>query len=53
MQRRVGRRATRTTEALVPGYFDDGNIELYYPHPDDFDRRLTSAYCVYYGDEPG
>ena len=41
------------TEALVPGYFDNGNIELYYPHPDDFAGGVTSAYCVYYGDEPG
>ena len=41
------------TESLVPGYFDNGNIELYYPHPDDFAGGLTSAYCVYYGDEPG
>ena len=41
------------TESFVPGYFDDGNIELYYPHPDDFAGGLTSAYCVYYGDEPG
>nr|WP_307490697.1 DUF4190 domain-containing protein [Cellulomonas humilata] len=41
------------TESLVPGYFDNGNVELYYPHPDDFAGGVTSAYCVYYGDEPG
>ena len=41
------------TEQLVPGYFDSGNIELYYPHPDDFAAGTTSAYCVYYGDESG
>lgn len=41
------------TESLVPNYFADGNIELYYPHPDDFAGGVTSAYCVYYGDEAG
>lgn len=41
------------TESLVPGYFDNGNVELYYPHPDDFAEGVTSAYCVYYGDEAG
>ncbi|WP_456787814.1 DUF4190 domain-containing protein [Cellulomonas sp. P5_C5] len=41
------------TEALVPGYFDNGNVELYYPHPDAFAGGGTTAYCVYYGDEPG
>ena len=41
------------TEELVPGYFDNGNIELFYPHPDDFAAGITSAYCVYYSDEPG
>ncbi|GEL99437.1 DUF4190 domain-containing protein [Cellulomonas terrae] len=41
------------TESLVPGYFADGNVELYYPHPDDFAGGVTSAYCVYYGDDAG
>ena len=41
------------TESLLPGYFSDGNVELYYPHPDDFAAGSTSAYCVYYGDDPG
>lgn len=41
------------TESLVPDYFGNGNVELYYPHPDDFAGGLTSAYCVYYGDEAG
>ena len=30
----------------MPGYFDNGNVELYYPHPDDFAGGVTSAYCV-------
>nr|WP_246125399.1 DUF4190 domain-containing protein [Cellulomonas xylanilytica] len=41
------------TETLVPDYFSNGNVELYYPHPDTFAAGGTSAYCVYYGDEPG
>ena len=41
------------TEGLLPDYFSNGNIELYYPHPDDFAAGSTSAYCVYYGDETG
>ncbi|WP_156374145.1 DUF4190 domain-containing protein [Cellulomonas sp. Leaf334] len=41
------------TESLVPDYFADGTIELYYPHPDDFADGVTSAYCVYYGDTAG
>ncbi|WP_456846609.1 DUF4190 domain-containing protein, partial [Cellulomonas sp. P5_C6] len=41
------------TEGLVPGYFDDGDISLYFPHPDDYAAGVTNGYCVYYGDEPG
>jgi hypothetical protein len=41
------------TTAVLPTYFADGNIELYYPHPDDFATGGTSAYCVYYGDASG
>ena len=41
------------TESLLPDYFADGNVELFYPHPDDFAAGVTSAYCVYYGDDPG
>ncbi|WP_210767813.1 DUF4190 domain-containing protein [Cellulomonas humilata] len=41
------------TEGLLPDYFSNGSIELYYPHPDDFAAGSTSAYCVYYGDEAG
>ncbi|MEZ0446629.1 DUF4190 domain-containing protein [Cellulomonas sp. ICMP 17802] len=41
------------TEGLLPGYFSDGDISLYFPHPDDYAAGTTSAYCVYYGDEPG
>ncbi len=41
------------TEGLVPDYFDDGNIELYFPHPDDYAAGATSGYCVYYGDDAG
>ena len=41
------------TESLLPDYFADGDISLYYPHPDDFAAGTTNAYCVYYGDEPG
>ena len=41
------------TEGLLPDYFSNGSIELYYPHPDDFAAGNTSAYCVYYGDETG
>jgi len=39
-------------DGLVPSYFADGDIELYYPHPDDFAAGVTSAYCVYYSDGP-
>lgn len=41
------------TEGLLPDYFSDGDISLYFPHPDDYAAGTTSAYCVYYGDEPG
>ena len=41
------------TEELLPDYFSDGTIELFYPHPDDYASGTTSAYCVFYGDEPG
>jgi hypothetical protein len=41
------------TEGLVPDYFSDGDISLYFPHPDDYAAGTTSAYCVFYGDEPG
>ena len=52
VQRRLGR-LRRRHRVPRPGYFDNGNVELYYPHPDDFAGGVTSAYCVYYGDEPG
>lgn len=41
------------TEGLLPDYFSDGDISLYFPHPDDYAAGTTSAYCVFYGDEPG
>ncbi|MBO3100883.1 DUF4190 domain-containing protein [Cellulomonas fengjieae] len=41
------------TEGVLPFYFSDGTMDVYYPHPDDFAAGRVTAYCVFYGDEPG